>query len=187
MFNGRVAEITPAWWHNYDAKILEAISNAREQAVPRAELRTIHDLSLAAGNLIRLSWGFDIPDPAVSEHLLHLIAQHNEAMAWYRSKVTVDTDGCWTLPLPAEVDSKGRARYPQLSNTRFEAHSELAHRFVVRRTLGATGLTRGDHLDHQCRKHACSNITHLMLTTAGQNTVRGTIARRSTDGLERLF
>lgn len=187
MFNNYVAKMTKKQWRAYDAGIMDAIHAAQGQEVPRAELQTIHDLSLAAGNLIRLSWGFDIPDPAVSEHLLHLIAEHNDAMAWYRDRVIIDADGCWTLPLAAEYDDKGRARYPQLSKTRFKAKSELAHRFVVRRTLGATGLTRGDHLDHQCRKHACSNITHLMLTTTGQNTTRGTIARRSTDGLERMF
>ena len=182
-----MTEITPAWWHNYDAKILEAISNAREQAVPRAELKTIHDLSLGAGKLIELSWGFELPDPAISEHLLGLLRQHNEAMAWYGAMVKVDDAGHWMLPLAAEYDDKNRARYPQVSSKQFGAHSELAHRFVIRRTLGAAGLTRADHIDHQCRKHACSNITHLMITTPGQNSHRARIARRSTHGQGRLF
>lgn len=187
MFNGRVAEITWAWQHDYDARILDVISRAQEQAVPRAELKTIHDLSLGAGKLIELSWGLELPDPAISGHLLGLLGEHNEAIAWYSQRVELDDEGCWILPLPAGYDDKNRARYPQVSNRQFGAHSELAHRFVIRRTLGATGLTRADHIDHQCRKHACSNIAHLMITSPGQNTTRANIARRSTRGQGRLF
>lgn len=179
--------MTKAWWRNYDTGILEAITQAQEQAIPRAELQTIHNLSLSAGKLIELSWGFELPDPAVSEHLLSLLADNNEAISWYRDRVELNTEGCWMLPLPAEYDEKNRARYPQVSNKKFNAHSELAHRFVIRRTLGAAGLTRVDHIDHQCRKHACSNLAHLMITSPGQNTTRASIAKRSAHGQGRLF
>ena len=135
---------------------------------------------------MRLPWGSEVPHPYISQVLLDESAIVNEALDWLMSKITLDdTQGCWALPLLAEHDSKGRARYPTLTNKIFDAKGELAHRFVIRRLLGS--LATDEHLDHLCRVHACCNPMHLEVVTHATNVRRGRIARNVSDGQYHLI
>lgn len=149
-------------------------------------LTRLRSLGIRAGFLVDTDWVSELPHPDVSMALLETAAKTNGAIEWLMPKLTLDEFyGCWSLPLAAEHDNKTRARYPTLSNTRFEARSELAHRFVVRRLLGS--LATEEHLDHLCRVHACCNPMHLEVVTQAINTRRGNIARHLSVGQRKLF
>lgn len=150
----------------------------------RENIRTVRALSLAADTVIDMY--YPVPSAEVSAALLKQAGKVNEAIAWLATKLALDEKGCWLLPLAAEYDSKNRARYPQVSNTQFDAHSELAHRFVVRRLFGVD-LVRADHWDHLDRNHACCNPTHGELVLAKGNNARKEISARHVDGMEPLF
>lgn len=153
----------------------------------RDNIRTVRELSLAAGTAISTYAHFYIPAPEVSAALLEQAGKASGAIAWLATKLTLDEQiGCWNLPLDAEYDSKNRARYPQLSKAEFDAHSELAHRFVIRRLFGVE-LIRADHWDHLERNHACCNPTHGELVRAQTNNARMKLAAKHTDGMEPLF
>ena len=135
---------------------------------------------------VHLPHGLIVPDPEISLRLLDRAADRIEAIDWLSTRLTVDElYGCWSLPLPQEHDSKGRARYPTITSKKLEAKGELAHRLVVRRIFGA--LATEQHLDHICRTHACCNPTHLDIVTHTTNVRRGAVARRAVNGQERLY
>jgi len=150
----------------------------------RENIKTVRRLSLAADTVIHMY--YPVPSAEVSATLLEQAAKVNEAIAWLATKLALDERGCWVLPLVAEYDSENRARYPQVSNTKLDAHSELAHRFVIRRLFGVE-LVRDDHWDHLDRNHACCNPTHGELVLAKTNNARKEISARHTDGMEPLF
>lgn len=151
-----------------------------------SRLRRLRLLGLRADFLVQMPLGGDVPHPAISQALLEESADANEAVEWLMPKITLDeTQGCWALPLPAEHDDKGRARYPTLSRKEFAAKGELAHRFVVRRLLGS--LATEEHLDHICRAHACCNPMHLEVVTQATNTRRGNAARAMSAGQNALI
>lgn len=179
-------KLTHRWFDRYNTSIRHELRTERLSDTPTERLMRIHDLSLTAGKLIELEWGFDLPDPRVSAALLDIVADEIPAIAWLQEKITLDDEGHWRLPLAAEYDDKNRARYPQVSNVRFNAHSELSHRFVVKRMLNVA-LAREQHIDHQCRRHDCCNPSHLMVVTPGQNLHRSHIAARSATGQVRLI
>jgi hypothetical protein len=148
-------------------------------------ISNLRGIALAAGYVIELEWGADLPNPAISASLLEVAANQSEAIDWLSERLTTDDQyGCWALPLPKERDEKNRARYPIISSKRFESNSELAHRFVVRRLLGA--LATDEHLDHICRVHACCNPLHLDAVTHTTNMRRGSAARTSVVGQQRF-
>lgn len=178
--------LTKRWLGKYDIAIRHELKSARLDDTPTERLGRIHDLSLTAGKLIELEWGFDLPDPRISAALLDTIADEIPAIAWLQQKITLGDDGHWSLPLAAEYDEKNRARYPQVSNAQFDARSKLSHRFVIEHMLGIT-LTRLQHVDHQCRRHDCCNPSHLMVVTPGQNLHRSITAARSATGQARLI
>ena len=144
-------------------------------------LQRLRLMGLRADFLVHLESGGDVPHPAISHALLEEAADACEAIQWVMPKITLDeTQGCWSLPLPAEYDDKRRARYYTLSSVEFDAKGELAHRFVVRRLLGS--LATEEHLDHICRAHACCNPMHLEAVTRATNTRRGNAARNMSPG-----
>lgn len=166
----------------------------REALTPRLDgledterrMRHVQSLALTAGRRVELDWGATLPHPPISEELLSIASQQSEAIDWLSTKLTLDeTFGCWALPLPAECDEKGRARYPTLTSSRFGAKGELSHRFVIRRLYGP--LQTEEHLDHLCRVHACCNPTHLDIVSHATNTRRGNLARRAIAGQSKLF
>ncbi len=163
-----------------------AILNGTPEQSAKDRLDLLKRLCLAADTCIGLSIGLDLPSAKVSTDLLEVISTHNPAVDFLTPKVDITDIGCWALPLAAEYDSKNRARYPQISSTEFNAHSELAHRYVLRRALGAT-LGRFDFIDHMCRVHACCNPTHLDFATPAQNNARIGIHNRSVADQPRLF
>ena len=152
----------------------------------RGNIRIVRELSLTAATAIDTYAHFYIPAPEVSVALLEQAGKVNEAIGWLAAKITLTEIGCWNLPLVAEYDSKNRARYPQLSKAAYGAHSELAHRFVIRRLFGAK-LIRADHWDHLERNHACCNPTHGELVRASTNNARMKLAAQHTDGMDTLF
>lgn len=149
-------------------------------------LARLHDLATRARFLIETEWHRSPPHPDVSLELLDVAAEQREEIDWLAPKITVDDYyGCWALPLATECDDKRRARYPTLTNSRFDAHGELAHRFVVRRLFGP--LDTSEHLDHLCRVHACCNPLHLEAVSQTVNTRRGNSARSVTPGQIKLI
>lgn len=171
-----------------DLEFLESIKPyvQVDPSTARKNIATVRQLALTSSKAIETFAGYYIPGPEQSEALLHHISSVNEAIAWLATKVVLNDIGCWTLPLTLEYDSKGRARYPTLSNVTFGARGELAHRFVLRRVWGAE-LRRDEVWDHLDRNHACCNPTHGELVSHGINTVRGRIAARHVPGQEPLF
>ncbi len=87
-----------------------------------------------------------------------------------------DETGCWELPLRAEYDKKGRARYPSVTVKQIELSNSLAHRstLAIFRGIDIDGLA----VDHLCRSHACCNPYHLEAIEGGLNTLRGALARK---------
>lgn len=153
----------------------------------RGNIRTVRELSLTAAAAIKTYAYFVIPAPEVSAALLEQASRTNEAVAWLATKLSLDNElGCWELPLVAEYDSKNRAHYPQLSNTKYGARSELAHRFVIRRLFGVE-LIRADHWDHLERNHACCNPTHGEIVHPKTNNARLGLAATHTNGMDTLF
>lgn len=151
-----------------------------------SRLRTVRELALKAKFCTDLDWGMKLPHPDVSAELLEVAMDSSAAIEWLGAKLTVDDIyGCWALPLPAEYDKKGRARYPTLTSSRYAANGELAHRFVIRRLYGP--LQTEEYLDHLCRVHACCNPTHLDIVSHTTNTRRGNLARRAIAGQLKLF
>lgn len=166
----------------------------REALTPRLEgledterrMRHVQRLALTAGRSIELDWGAVLPHPLISENLFQIASQQSVAIDWLSSKLTLDENlGCWTLPLSAEYDEKGRERYPTLTSSRYAANGELAHRFVIRRLYGP--LQTEEYLDHLCRVHVCCNPTHLDIVSHATNTRRGNLARRAIAGQLKLF
>lgn len=155
-----------------------------DQENARENIKTVRGLSLEADTVIDMY--YPVPSAEVSAALLEQASKVNEAIAWLATKLALNERGCWVLPLVAEYDSKNRARYPQVSNNQLDVHSELAHRFVIRRLFGVT-LVRADHWDHLDRNHACCNPTHGELVLAKTNNARKEISARHIDGMEPLF
>ena len=142
----------------------------------------------ASGGVTRLkSWDETLPNPEVSLVLLEQLVKLSPPMARLSLKLTVDElDGCWSLPLEAECDETGRARYPTLYDSERKKQGIPAHRYVWR-TLIDANIPREIWLDHLCRAHACCNPSHLEPVTPGDNTKRGNHARHVLSGQDQLF
>lgn len=148
--------------------------------------RRLASVGLAAGNPVHIEHGHDLPHPEISLRLLFRAAEKLAAIDWLSMRLTIDEKyGCWALPLAAETDVQGRARYPTLTSSRFNAKGELAHRFVMRRMVG--DLDNSQHLDHLCRNHACCNPFHLDIVTHATNVRRGRAAYRAVIGQQPLY
>ncbi len=146
-----------------------------------ANIRQVRRIALTADASLQIYNVYEAPSADISEALLSFVANKNDAMGWLATRITLNGTGCWTLPLKSEYDTKRRARYPQVSSAKFNAHSELAHRFVIRRIFGAN-LTRSDQWDHICRNHNCCNITHGEVASAAVNNQRRIIAQNFSIG-----
>lgn len=110
-----------------------------------------------------------------------------ERLVKRREPVQFDTaTGCWTLPLSAEYDDQGRARYPQLHMPELGLDNYGAHRAALRFIKGAS-LQKGSQVDHICRRHACCNPYHLEGVTAKENSHRALDARLGCLGVRTLF
>lgn len=165
---------------------VRAILDLEDEAVPVRKLSLLKALCFEIGDPIQLPTGIDIPSPEASESLLEDMRICIPAIDRLARKITLSDVGCWELPLLAEYDTKGRARYPQVTDREAGAKNLLAHRYVARVALGAT-LGRLNFIDHICRVHACCNVTHFDFVTPGQNNQRSIIHRETVIGQERLF
>lgn len=153
---------------------------------PEVKLQHVKRVCLTIGQPIELPYGVDIPSARASAMLLAAVHTELPSVNHVTQNVALSGLGCWELPLRAEYDTKGRARYPSVTNKASGAHNELVHRFMLRRMFGVT-LERYDFVDHVCRSHACCNPTHLDIVTPRQNNIRKHLAARAVTGQERLF
>ena len=136
---------------------------------------------------VRTEWGVRLPQPEVSLDLLERVSARSVAIAQLSLRITVDDlYGCWSLPLTAETDAGGRARYPNVADPNNGSKTTLAHRYVWR-TLVDPVVQSTEHLDHLCRTHACCNPTHLDPVIIGVNTKRGVDARHIISGQPLMF
>lgn len=132
-------------------------------------------------------WDETLPSAEVSFDFLERLVKLSPPIARLSLKLTIDeTDGCWSLPLEAEYDKAGRARYPTLYDSERKKQGIPAHRYVWR-TLIDADIPKEIWLDHLCRAHACCNPTHLEAVTPGHNTRRGNHARHVIGGQDQLF
>lgn len=110
------------------------------------------------------------------EHAVLILARYLEP------KLTFDeSKGCWLLPLKAEYDEKGRARYPQVTVASLGYSKQLAHRASLETFFGIPlprGEGRQNAVDHRCRAHACCNPYHLDVVTIAVNNQRMALAGR---------
>lgn len=94
--------------------------------------------------------------------------------------------GCWYMPLPAEHDGKGRARYPRFDSTKFGfeytnasyhqvAYETLLGLKIPKELMGTNGNSTMQRMpvDHLCHSHACCNPYHLEVVSHAENTRRG--------------
>ncbi len=97
-----------------------------------------------------------------------------------------DKMGCWELPLVAETDKKGRARYPHFAIRALNTFNTSAHKLTYSHLRGklipmgktAKGDDRSMPVDHLCHRHACCNPYHLEVVTPAVNSARGRTVRR---------
>ncbi len=96
--------------------------------------------------------------------------------------------GCWLLPLTAEYDDQGRARYPSLDARAAGVARALAHQltypYLRNIKLPRVSMKEGEieqsmPIDHLCHKHACCNPYHLEAVSARVNSQRGRRVREA--------
>lgn len=168
---------------------LTAESPLFNEGVDRGTYARNELLHISGRRVIQLEWGSILPDPEVSLEFLARLTDVSPAMARlsFRRSLTVDdTWGCWSLPLLREQDSKGRGKYPLVTDKANGALSMVAHRYVWK-TLIDPDIPSNDYLDHLCRVHACCNIAHLEPVSSSLNTKRGNDARHIISGQGALF
>lgn len=144
-------------------------------------------LAASMDKKVLTEWGEVLPSPEVSLVLLEKLIDLSPKIARLSLRMTVDEEfGCWGVPIPAEHDSRGRARYPNVTDREVHSYSQVTHRYAWR-VLVDPNIPTISHLDHLCRVHACCNIGHLQQVTIGENTQRGAQARVILGGQAPLF
>jgi len=94
--------------------------------------------------------------------------------------------GCWLLPLKAERDTEGRARYPALDARASGVTRALAHQLTYphlrniklpRISMKNGEIEQSMPIDHLCHNHACCNPYHLEAVSVQVNSQRGRTVR----------
>lgn len=159
-----------------------------------------------SGKLLITEWEGILPPPSFSAKRfddLQRLAEQTKPREFRRLSVLFakriidrvfydDTLGCWNLPLAAEHDDKGRARYPRFDSSKFgfEYTNAGAHQVsyevlqglkIPKELLGSNGNSSMQRMpvDHLCHNHACCNPYHLQVVSHGENSRRGNTVRRS--------
>lgn len=131
-----------------------------------------------------------IPGPAFSQTefgmLERLVTSDHETLDLFLlpterqlARISINqTFGCWELP--TYQDTKGRARYGQLTVAGIPNPSGMAHRTMYKVFYGLDSLPNEskDLLDHLCGNKPCCYPRHLECVTHAINTVRGRTAVR---------
>lgn len=88
----------------------------------------------------------------------------------YIGRITLGEQlGCWNMP--AYIDGKNRARYPQIPSKFTANGGEGAHRVFYRALVG--DIPEGYYIDHRCNTKTCVYPRHTEPATHEENTRRG--------------
>lgn len=178
---------------------------------PHGELRLQQDphplmpegYDLTAGEVFVTRWGGVLPTVEFSKvafKALEMLAE-NESQDFFEERAKLvarfmiarekvvpatfdDTMGCWPMPLSAQHDEQGRARYPRISVRALGWTNGGAHQAAFQELRAITIPTSNGNkppkrhpVDHLCHDHACCNPYHLYFVTHEENTARGATVR----------